>query len=207
MVASASDPTHAVPADAGAADVAAQLIAGRRHLGPRHLVAPGPDAAALRRLLVAAAAAPDHGRLRPWRFLVLGPRSRARLGEAFAAALLERDPAATPAQQAEARAKADRGAVLLLAVLDLRADNDDVAPLERAVSLGAAVQNLLLAAHAHGWGSGLLSGRATRSAALRSAFGLAEGEHAVCFVALGTPARAAHAPARPSLDEVVRWLD
>ena len=73
---------------------------------------------------------------------------------------------------------------------DLRADEPGVAATERLVALGAAIQNLLLAAQARGWGSALTSGRAMGSAALRQAFDLQEGEHAVCCITLGTVGRA-----------------
>lgn len=193
---------HDAPALAELCDA---LIHSRQHIGPKRLIAPGPDEATLRVLLAAAAAAPDHQQLRPWRFHVLGPQSRARLGEAFAQALRERDPAAGADQLADARDKALRGPVLLLAVADLRADEPGVAEAERLVSLGAAIQNLLLAAQARGWGSGLTSGRAMRSTALRQAFDLQDGEHAVCCITLGTVSRAKPARLRPAVDEIARW--
>lgn len=182
------------------------LVQQRQHVGPKHLGAPAPDEAALRAMFAAAAAAPDHGRLRPWRFLVLGPQARERLGQAFAEALRERDPAALDSQLVEAREKAFRGPVLVLAVADLRTEEPDVPAVERWVSLGAAIQNFLLAAAARGYASGLSSGRAMDSRALRDAFGLAEGEHALCFVSLGTALRLKPPRVRAGIDEFVEWL-
>ena len=183
-----------------------RVLHTRQHVGPKHLGEPAPDEATLRELFAAAAAAPDHGRLRPWRFLVLGAEARERLGRAFADALRERDPGATPEQAAEAHEKAFRGPVLILAIADLRADEPDVPPAERLVSLGAAIQNLLLAAAARGYASGLSSGRAMASRALRDAFELAEGEHAICFISLGTALRDKPVRPRPAPDEFVRWI-
>lgn len=182
------------------------LIHMRQHIGPKHLAEPGPSPTQLRALFAAAAAAPDHKQLRPWRFMVLGNEARQRLSEVFVAALLARDPAALPAHIDDARHKAFRGAVLILAVADLHAENDEVHPLERVVSLGAAIQNLLLAAQARGFGSGLSSGRALHTPLLREAFGIAEGEHAVCFISLGTPQRSKPGRQRPAVDDFVRWL-
>lgn len=182
------------------------LVQQRRHVGPKHLGPPAPDEAELRALFAAAAAAPDHGRLRPWRFLVLGPQARERLGQAFADALRERDPTALDAQLGEARDKAFRGPVLILAIADLRAEEADAPAAERLVSLGAAIQNLLLAAAARGYASGLSSGRAMGSAALREAFGVGEGEHALCFISLGTALRDKPGRERPGVDEFVGWL-
>ena len=106
----------------------------------------------------------------------------------------------------DARRKAFRGPVLIMAVADLRAEQPEVHALERVVSLGAAIQNLLLAAQARGYGSGLSSGRALQSPLLREAFGIAEGEHAVCFISLGTPLRSKSARQRPAVDAFVRRL-
>ncbi len=182
------------------------LIHTRQHIGPKRLVSPGPDDATLRDILRAATAAPDHERLRPWRVLVLGPTARETLAQAFADALLERDPHALPRQVQDARDKAYRSPVLILAIADLRADDDDVPHVERLVTLGCAIQNLLLAAHARGFGSGLSSGRALRSRALRDAFGVCEGEHAVCFISLGMPTRSRPAGPRPDVDEIAYWV-
>jgi nitroreductase len=96
--------------------------------------------------------------------------------------------------------------VLIMAIADLRAADEDVAPCERLLSLGCAIQNLLLAARARGYGSGLSAGRALRTDLLRQAFGIAEGEHAVCFISLGTPTRSKPIRPRPAVDEFVRWL-
>jgi nitroreductase len=186
-------------------EVCDALIHMRQHIGPKHLAEPGPSTAQLRELFAAAAAAPDHKQLMPWRFLVLGDEARQRLSEVFVAALLARDPEALPAHIDDARKKAFRGAVLILAVADLRAENDDVHPLERVVSLGAAIQNLLLAAQARGFGSGLSSGRALHTPLLREAFGIAEGEHALCFISLGTPQRSKAGRQRPAVDAFVQW--
>ena len=160
----------------------------------------------MRALFAAAAAAPDHRQLRPWRFLVLGATARETLSTVFVQSLLARDPAALPDQVEDARSKAFRGPVLILALADLRADEPDVPAIERIVSLGCAIQNLLLAARARGFGSGLSSGRALQSPLLRQAFGIADGEQAVCFISLGTPSRGRPVRPRPAVDDFVRWV-
>lgn len=187
-------------------EVCDALIHTRQHIGPKHLTEPAPTPAQLRELFGAAAAAPDHKQLMPWRFVVLGEAARQKLSEVFVASLLARDPSALPGQVEDARRKAFHGPVLVMAVVDLRADRPEVHELERVVSLGAAIQNLLLAAGARGFGSGLSSGRALHSPSLREAFGIAEGEHAVCFISLGTPQRSKATRQRPAVDAFVRWL-
>jgi nitroreductase len=182
------------------------LIAARQHVGLRHLEKPAPDAQALRELLACASGAPDHNRLRPWRFVVLSWAARPRLAEAFAASLLKRDPSATPEQLAAAADKAWNAPVLLLAIADLRAEDSVVTLAERYVSLGAALQNLLLAAQERGFASGLSSGRSLQAATFRDALGLVDGEEAICFVGIGTSRALKPRRRRPAVDEFVTWL-
>lgn len=162
------------------------LMQTRRTILPKRLVPPGPDADQLALILSAAASAPDHGQLLPWRFVLVPADARDRLAEVFGAALLERDGAATPEQLAQARDKAQRSPVLLLAVVDGLRGDPDIDLFERIVSAGCAVQNLLLMATALGFGSALTSGKALKCDGLRRLFGLREAEHALCFVNIGT---------------------
>ena len=165
---------------------ARQLITSRRTVLPKRLVAPGPDSCQLDELLTLAAAAPDHGQITPWRFLLVPTDQRARLAEAFAQALLDRDEAATTEQVESAREKAHRAPLLLIAIAKLSADNSGIPALERMVSLGAAIQNILLGAHAMGFGAGLTSGQAMSSARIRTLCGLVDGEDAICCINIGT---------------------
>ncbi len=178
-----------------------RLIEERQNFTPRRLVEPGPSPQQLEALFAAAAAAPDHGELGPWRFVLIPPERRGRLGEVFRAALLERDASANAAQQADACEKAQRAPCLLLAIVELARADEPIPDVERIVSLGCAIQNMLLVAQAMGFGSGLSSGQALRSVVLREAFGLREHEQAVCFVSFGTasqrrPSRRRRSPAQ-----------
>jgi len=161
-------------------------IAGRVNVSPKRLVEPGPSDAQLHGLLQLAAAAPDHGQLMPWRFVLVPQAQRPRLGEAFVQALIARDPSATVEQIDSAREKALRAPLLLLAVACHGRSEARIPVCEQLVSLGAAVQNVLLGAQALGFGSGLTSGQAMDSEPLRALFGLQAHEAAVCFVNIGT---------------------
>lgn len=177
----------ALPEGSGSwADMATALLQARQTTLPRRLVAPGPDALALAQIVGAAAHAPDHGQLLPWRLVQVPLAARERLADAFAAALLARDATASPAQVAQAREKAQRSPVLLLLVVNALCGDPEVNLNERMVSAGCALQNMLLVATALGYGSSLTSGKALKDAGLRTLFGLHEGEHAVCFVNFGT---------------------
>jgi nitroreductase len=165
--------------------LASTLITTRRNVSPRRLEAPGPTPTQLEALLELAAAAPDHGLLTPWRFVEVPVDQRHRLAETFALALIDRDPGATQAQIEAAREKAYRAPLLLIAVARLMPCEPDTPTLERMVSMGAAVQNVLLGAHAMGFGAGLTSGQAMSSPRMRELLQLAVGEEAVCCVNLG----------------------
>lgn len=162
------------------------LILSRQNVSPKRLVDPGPSAAQIEQLLCAAGAAPDHGLLVPWRFVIVPSDKRARLGDVFALALTDRDNCATPDQIASAREKAHRAPFLMLAIARLGPDDSGIPDVERIVSLGCALQNMLLTAHAMGFGAGLTSGQAMRSPRMRDLFNLVDGEQPVCCINVGT---------------------
>ena len=166
------------------------LIHGRQNCTPKRLIEPGPSSPQLNALMAVAAAAPDHGELTPWRFVLIPEARRQLLGDVFRAALLERDSEATPLQQTETSEKARNAPCLLLAIVDLAPRHKSVPSVERILSLGCAIQNMLLTARAMGYGSGLSSGKALESTALRRTFGLSEHERAACFVSFGTVSKA-----------------
>lgn len=166
--------------------MAALLMQSRQTILPKRLDAPGPDASQLGMILNAAASAPDHGQILPWRFVLVPEAARARLADVFGVALIERDAAATPEQVAQAQEKAYRAPLLMLVVVDGARGDPEIDLHERIISAGCAAQNMLLMATALGYGSALTSGKALKSASLRTLFGLADGDHALCFVSIGT---------------------
>ena len=195
-------------ADEGAlVAMATALIQSRQTILPKRLGAPGPGAAELAAILNAAAHAPDHGQLLPWRFVLVPEPARAPLAEVFAQALLERDPCATPEQCGQAREKAYRAPVLMLVVVDGERGDPDIDLAERLVSAGCAVQNMLLMATAQGYGSALTSGKALKAASLRALFGLAASEQALCFISIGTVLSRKAVRARPVASAYVSTLD
>ena len=161
------------------------LIHSRRTTLPKRLCGPGPDDAQKRLILEAAAAAPDHEQILPWRFVEVPADGRALLGQAFEDALIERDPKATRDECAQARDKAMRSPWLLLAVARTGGPPEDIPASERLLSAGAAIQNMLLMATSLGLGSSLTSGKAMASTALRTLMGIGTTEEALCFVNIG----------------------
>lgn len=130
------------------AAAAATLMQARQTVLPKRLGAPGPDEAQLLAIVGAAAHAPDHGQLLPWRLVRVLPAQRPLLADAFAAALHERDPQAGAELLEQAREKAYRAPELWVLVVDGAKGDADIGLHERILSAGCAVQNVLLMATA-----------------------------------------------------------
>lgn len=195
------------PSSPEVCEVTHALIHARQTVSPRRLTAPGPNDEQFQRMLLAAAAAPDHGLLVPWRFVVIPANKRHALGEVFALALLDRDPGATLEQIEDARSKAQRAPLLMLAVARLAPEEPDTPPLERMISMGCAIQNILLSAQSMGFGSGLTSGRAISSYRMHELFSLKDREEPICFINVGTVSKEKPHRLRPSPECFVSTLD
>lgn len=171
--------------DTAAAEVLLAQMCARSHVAPKRLEAPGPNADELKRIFRAAAQAPDHGRIRPWRFIMVPPTQRDALGRAFVQALQARDANASSAELEMAYDKAFRAPCLMLAVVSHSASEPQVPVHERLISLGGAIQNMLLMAQALSIGSGITSGQAMNAPSIRALFQLDEQEEGICYVAFG----------------------
>ena len=182
------------------------LISTRQTILPRWLAAPGPTTEQIDEMFRCAAAAPDHGVVMPWRFVVVPQDKREALADVFALALQERDVLATPEQVARAREKAFRAPFLALAIARLGQCEPSIEPLERMVSVGAAIQNILLCAHSMGFGGSLTSGQAMRCGAMRHLLGLAPGEQAICSINVGTALKRKPGRLHPDLGAFVSQL-
>ena len=182
-----ADTAGGADTETGATQWLLEALCSRRSVSAKRLGEPGPSRAQLERLVGAALTAPDHCELKPWRFLHVTAAGRARLADAFAAARLELDPTADAASVERAREKAFRAPTLLAVILVPVLEHEKVPLSEQYVSLGAALQNVLLGAHALGFGAITLSGRAVTTTAMRTALGLHGDERLVAFVTIGTP--------------------
>ena len=119
---------------------------------PGRLTDPAPDDAALKTMLDAAMRAPDHGRLRPWRFIVLRGEARARLGDLMAEAMRRREPDMPDPALEKERAKPLRAPLIVVVAASL-VEGHKIPAVEQLLAAGAAAQNLQLAAHALGFGT------------------------------------------------------
>ncbi len=189
------------PADAAPASLGALLE--RRSISPRRLDAPGPGAEDIELMVQAALSAPDHGRLHPWRVIEFRTPQREALAALFEAEKRRRDPLASAADLRRARAHATEAPCLLGFVVSPRA-RKRVPLREQWLAAGAALGNLLNAAHQLGYGGIVLSGERCFDDALARQLGLQPGEHLAGFVSLGTAREPAPPTARALPQEVWR---
>jgi nitroreductase len=150
------------------------------------LVAPGPDAAQLDVILKAAVSAPDHGRIKPWRFAVLNGDARAPIADAFERACLKQMPDASPERRAQERAKADRAPTIIMVAAHF-IEGAKISEMEQVMSASAAVQNMFIAAHALGLGAMWKTGAMVDDVILKQALGLPERDCIVALLYLGVP--------------------
>ena len=177
------------------------LLLTRRSAKPRDLVAPGPDGDELGRMLAVAARTPDHGKLSPWRFVIVPDDRRDALATLLTQAYRAERPDAPAADLAGVEQFA-RQAPTLVVVLSAPVLDHKVPVWEQELSAGAAAMNLLHAAHAMGYAGGWLTGWAASSQQVRDAFGGPD-ERIVGFVFLGTPGRPLDERPRPALAAIV----
>jgi len=177
------------------------LLSTRRSGKPRDLIAPGPDDAQLRQILEIAARTPDHGKLAPWRFVIVPADKRARLAEVITTAYRAERPQAARLE-IEALEQFATQAPALVVVLSSPSVDSHIPLWEQQLSAGAAGMNLLHAAHALGFAGGWLTGWAAYSDAVRDAFG-AEPERVAGFLFLGTPAKQLEERPRPDLQKII----
>lgn len=175
----------------------------RRSGKPRDLIAPGPSSEQLREMVAIAARTPDHGKLFPWRFVIVPDDQRAKLAAKLGEILKAEKPDSGP-RDIEAAEQFATQAPALVVVLSTPVHGHKVPLWEQELSAGAAAMNLLHAAHAMGFAGGWLTGWAAYSEGVRDLFGK-PGERIAGFVFLGTPARELEERPRPALSEIAHY--
>jgi nitroreductase len=180
----------------------ATLLATRRSGKARDMIAPGPDAATLKTILSAAMRVPDHGKLAPWRFVVVGADRRRALSDAMVAALLAEKPEAGRLEIDAIRGFALQAPCLVI-VLARPNPASHIPEWEQLLSVGATCGLLCMAAHAQGFVANWLTGWPAYSPGVVAA--VAEpGERVAGYVFIGTQARPLEERPRPDYDDVVR---
>ncbi len=166
------------------------------------LTSPGPDQAALDRMFQSALRAPDHGRLRPWRFVVVPKDKRERFGELMAECLRRGQPDAPADMLQRERDKAMRAPVIVVAAATVQRGHK-IPEVEQLVSAAAAAENIMLAANAEGFGAMWKTGAPAYDAAVKQALGLDPDNDIVGFLYIGTQVGGGSPAARPVVHDLV----
>lgn len=183
---------------------ALEFLMSRRSRPAKTLVAPAPTREQLLPLLTAAARSPDHGKLEPWRFIVLEKGAMPRLAELTE----ERGQALgkSPEEIAKARSQFDLGQ-LAVAVIEVQKPSEKIPEIEQTYSAGAVCVALLNAALAAGWGANWLSGWQSHDREFcERALGLAANERVAGFIHIATESSAPPERPRPNVDAITEWL-
>lgn len=180
---------------------AATLLATRRSGKARDMVGPGPDAEQLRQILESAIRVPDHGKLAPWRFVVVSPDQRTSLADLLTSAYVSEKPDAGRLE-IEAMAQFAHQAPVLVVALSAPVEGSKIPVWEQELSVGSACMNLLTAAHAHGYVANWLTGWPAYSDQIRDAFG--NGNQRIAgFIFIGTATRNLEERPRPDYGSIV----
>jgi nitroreductase len=166
---------------------------------------PGPTREELDTMLRSALRAPDHGRLRPWQFIVISGDDRARFGTLLAEALKVRAPDATPEMLDREQQKALRAPVIVVVVARIK-PSEKIPEVEQIVSAGAAAEHIMLAAQALGYGAMWRTGEPAYDARVKEGLGLQATDAIISITYIGTPVMAPRELPRPELgDFVTHW--
>ncbi|ATI79097.1 nitroreductase family protein [Sphingobium yanoikuyae] len=181
------------------------LLQTRRSGKPRDLIAPGPDDTQLRQILEVALRTPDHGKLAPWRFVIVPQDKREKLAALLEAAYRAEKPEAGRLE-IEAMHQFAHQAPTLVVALSKPVAGSKIPVWEQELSAGAAIMNLLHATHALGFAGGWLTGWPSFNDDVRDAFGSAD-ERLAGFVFIGTPSRELEERPRPDYNDIVSTWD
>ncbi|MEX0739663.1 MAG: nitroreductase [Pseudohongiella sp.] len=172
------------------------LTALHSRVSVSRLTDPAPDQQTLNNLFKAAMRAPDHGLLRPWRFLTVQGAARERLADIFVQATLQDEPDITAAKLDKLRGKPLRAPMIIIAICSPK-DHPKVPVLEQQLATGAAVENMMIAAHAQDVGAIWRTGPMATHETVTRALGLTGPESILGFIYLGS----IDGPRRPLKEE------
>lgn len=177
-------------------------ILGRRTVPQVKMGGPGPSKSELRLLLEAGASAPDHGKLRPWRFLVVRGDARGKLGNLFAEAVKSDNPGASEAEVEKQRTGPLRAPLIIVVTTQLDRRQTKIPEVEQLAAAASAAQNILLAAHGLGYASKWSTGRNAYDPVIKKGLGIVAEDHIVGMLYIGNYAAPQEPSPRPDIREV-----
>ncbi len=161
----------------------------------------------IEKLLSAAVQAPNHFRIRPWRFVVLTGKGRERFGDCLATAFKTKFPDAPPDALEKERQKAFRSPLVIVVAVD-QPTEAKINEIENVSAVAAATQNILLAATALGLGAIWRTGETARDPEIKKFFGFVPEQHLLGFLYIGYPDNPpAEYPERPSYEDRTIWME
>jgi nitroreductase len=181
------------------------MLALRRSIKVAHLAEPGPDHATLQAILQIGARVPDHGKLGPWRFIILAGKDRLAYGNQIAALLAQRSPAMDEARLSIERDRFARAPVVV-AIVSTAAPHAKIPEWEQVLSVGAVCHNIMLAARGFGFGSVWLTEWVAYDSEALALLGVNEGEKLAGFIYIGTATEPPVERPRPdALTRISTW--
>lgn len=180
------------------------LLLSRRSGSAKAMKGPGPSREQIRTLIACATRVPDHGKLTPWRFVILEGEARAQFGEVLVRALKTTEPDASAERLAQERARFQRAPVVIAAVSRVR-EGIPIPEWEQILSAGAACQTLCIAATAIGFVTNWITEWPAYHPAVREALGLKSGERIAGFIYIGHPVDPLVDRPRPDFDKVATY--
>lgn len=179
------------------------FLNARRSAPSRTLGDPGPSPAQLDELIAAAIRVPDHGKLAPWRLLLIRGDARGKLGETLAQIHQRNEPGIADAQLIKDRERYTFAPLIIAVIARIDGAHAKIPAQEQLLSAGCVAYSLLLGAQALGFGAQWLTGWAAYDADAAALLGLGNGERVIAFVHIGTPREAIPERARPAPADIV----
>ena len=159
----------------------------------------------IEKLLDAAVQAPNHYKVRPWRFVVLTGEGRNKLGDVMAASQQERHPEFSQETVDKTRALPLRSPVIIAVGVD-KPNEAKVLEIENVCAAAAAIENLLLAAQGMGLGAKWRTGEWARDAKVKEFLGFESDQHLIGFIYIGYPEFVSAPAPRPSFEDRTVWM-
>ena len=178
------------------------FLTTRRSTVARMMDGPGPSADEVKKIMEAGMRVPDHGRLTPWRFIVIRGDARDTIGNVIADAFKKNNPDAIEEQIEIEQERLTRAPVVIAVVSRVQKEHK-IPEWEQVLSAGAACQTMLIAAQSMGYAAQWLTEWYAYDADVKAAIGAESDDEIAGFVYLGTGTGELSDRARPDYDDIV----